>query len=172
MFDRSLGDTVTLDGYHGFLVGGRPLHSGPCTDDVYGCRRCNSALSGLTDEERDTITDLAGLKPAKDDLDHLFTFTCDWCSRKRERLAKRGFDASALPESRHDIGERCYHSCADEGGSVMYELCDACDSGCGCREYDDDDDVLEYESSQREEDEEDEMDIESLDDCDDSEDVS
>lgn len=142
MFDRSLGDTVTVGKYTGFFVDGRPLHDGSCTDDVYGCRKCNCALATLPDEQRKLVTHSRGpdaLPLNEAEFRLAFTFTCEWCSRKRERLANRGVTDDALPDAVYDVSELCYHSCADEGGSVVYELCDDCDSNCGCREQDDED---------------------------------
>jgi len=53
--DFSLSPPVDVEEYAGPMLNGKPIHDGTCEDGGYGCRRCNVAARGLTDEQLTTI---------------------------------------------------------------------------------------------------------------------
>lgn len=55
MMDYSLGGDVDVGQYDGPILDGKPLHSGNCSDGVYGCIKCNAAARRLTDDQRTAI---------------------------------------------------------------------------------------------------------------------
>ena len=68
MHDYSLGAPVDVGQYMGPLLDGKPLHTGNCTDGVYGCSSCNAASRSLTADQLKTI----GWSTEQN---------CDWCKK-------------------------------------------------------------------------------------------
>ncbi len=119
MHDYSLGGPVDAGEYEGFLLEGKPLHAGNCTDGVYGCRACGNALKSLSDDELKKLVDQDG-EPA----DVRTTDTCDWCNKEvsfRDISGLRPWDEPS-----------CY-----------YEVCSS------CRKKHDDELAREYEHDHR-----------------------
>lgn len=78
MHDDSLGPDIDVGAYDGPVrKNGLPLHSGNCTDGVFGCRKCSNAMRHLPPGE---LIEL-GLEVES---------TCDWC-RKVVPVGKLGF---------------------------------------------------------------------------------
>lgn len=80
MHDLALGGPYRLDTYEGGLVNGKPLHSGPCYDGVYGCHLCHNATSGRYTDE---------------DGKERFSF-CDVCGEEKPTQVKRSLEENAM----------------------------------------------------------------------------
>lgn len=100
--DHSLGTDVQQDGYFGPTINGKPMHSGNCTDGVYGCRACRNTIQSMTFEEQQAFDkeEHRPMAPANL-LRH-----CDYCKNMVERVF------SIRP--------------SDEGGTVEYMVCKPC----------------------------------------------
>lgn len=129
MLDLSLGILSDVGGYDGPLLDGKPLHSGHCEDTTYGCRRCNSAATTLTDAQLDAI----GWPK---------TTYCSWCHKDVPSKEIRGLRPWDEPSCYYEVCRACKdgydkdfeREFAEELGAHE-DVHDEPDYQCACSEF-------------------------------------